>query len=322
VTEESIKGFKGYQWTLLDFENHWAVVTDASPILKVFAQNVPSLENLEKMIDFSWYDEKKDTYELADKADLYGFAMLSSETDYKGKTIKLTKDIVVNTGDASKWATKAPEYAWTAVGTRTLPFAGTFDGNMHRIEGIYVNTNEKYSGLFGVVGSNATVKNLKLTNSYFQTSTSDFGSVTGRLDGTLDNIYTDAIVVGRIERVGGFVGIASGSKATIKNCWFAGSVKNTANHNVPCPRWSSTSQSRFHPQGSRSRRCRDPARAQCRGPAQRRGRAQHRERGPFPDRCFGTGYRTRTRQEEYRLPQRARHEAPSRFLSTPHGAPR
>lgn len=232
VEEQSIKGYSGYQWTMLDFDKYWAVNLSGTPVLKSFAKEVPSIADVDKMIDLSWYDEEKDVYVLEDKGDLYGFAMLSSETDYKGKTIKLGKDIIINEGNASDWAKSAPNYVWTAVGTKAVPFAGVFDGEMHTISGIYMNTTVSYSGFFGAIGGGATVRNLKIKNSYFKSTASDFGSVAGLLAGTIDTVYSEAIVHGSNTRIGGFVGIASGSNAKINNCMFAGTVKNTGNTNA------------------------------------------------------------------------------------------
>ena len=229
VSENEIKGYSGYQWTLLDFDKYWAVVLSDTPILKSFATEVPSLSGVDKMLDLSWYDENADTYILKDKGDLYGFAMLSTENTFKGKTVKLGNDIKINEGNASEWGEKAPQYIWTGIGSLALPFEGVFDGGMHSISGVYVNTLSRYQGLFSAVGESGTVKNLILTNSYFTSSVADLGSIVGIVRGTVDTIYTDAIVKGNASRIGGMFGQVNGKNVTIKNCWFDGSVINTGN---------------------------------------------------------------------------------------------
>lgn len=232
VDESSIKGYKGYQWTILDFENYWAVAdnpTETHPVLKSFAEQVPSLSKIQKMIDFSWKESAKgtadDPYVLMDAADLYGLATLSADDDFEGKVIKLGADIVVNTGNAGEWDVKTPDYQWTPIGSQTKPFAGTFDGNMHSISGLYLNTDSRWVGLFSSIKSTAKVCNLKLNNSYFRTTVADVGSITGILSGTLDTVYSEALIDCTGTRSGGLAGQVSGTEARISNCWFAGKLK-------------------------------------------------------------------------------------------------
>lgn len=227
---EKITGYGGYQWTTLDFENYWAVVEGGTPVLKSFAENALSLDSVAKMIDVSWYNEDEDTFILNDKEDLYGFALLSYMSNFEGKTVKLGADITINEGKASSWAKAAPELEWMCIGSAAQKFEGTFDGQMHTISGIYLSTEESYSGLFGMTGDGAVIKNLKLTNSYFESTAASLGSIAGRGVGTFDTIYSNAIIVSSNGNVGGMIGqVTAGKKLTINNCWFDGSVKTTAN---------------------------------------------------------------------------------------------
>ena len=42
---------------------------------------------------------------------------------------------------------------WTPIGTKDMPYAGTFDGGGHTIDGVYVNNETiNYAGLFGYIG--------------------------------------------------------------------------------------------------------------------------------------------------------------------------
>ena len=230
VDENDIKGYKAYQWTVLDFDKYWAVVKSGTPILKSFATDIPSLAGIKRMIDISWYNADKKVYTLNSKEDLHGLALLSYSTDFAKKTIKLTADINVNAGNAADWATKAPEYKWTPIGTSSQPFAGTFDGGMHTISGLYLKADENYGGLFGSTASTATIKNVKLTNSYMETSAQSFGSIAGRGRGTFDTIYSNAIVVGSTCNLAGFIGqVPADGGVTMNNCWFDGSVTSKGN---------------------------------------------------------------------------------------------
>ena len=240
-TEELLIGYGGYQWTTLDFDNYWAVKFDDTPVLMSFAQELPSLAGIAKKVDMSWYDSSKSEFVITTAEQLYGFAFLSISETFNGKTIKLGADITINEGNASEWAEKAPVYDWSPIGWHGANtgqhFTGTFDGQGYTISGIYVkgNEDEQYLGLFGEVYSKGTLKNLKLTNSYIE-GTRDIsyqgivGSVAGRNLGTIDTVYSDAIVVNSAKYTGGIVGMITGAGDNlITNCWYDGKLYTTTN---------------------------------------------------------------------------------------------
>ena len=142
--------------------------------------------------DTTWYDDS-DTYILYNAADLYGFSKLSQDKDnnFEGKTVQLGADIVVNEGDAENWAESVPYYSWMPIGQKTA-FKGIFDGAdpkdadvIHSISGLYFETSTQNSGLFGQIdGTDASIQNLKLTNSYFETSANNIGSIVGSAKST------------------------------------------------------------------------------------------------------------------------------------------
>ena len=107
----------------------------------------------------------------------------------------------------------AAEVNWTPIGNdASHAFAGTFDGNGHTIEGLYINETGKwsnnailYKGLFG--NSSGVIKNVAVTG----------------------NIVVDNEELGRtntraltIKGVGGIVGTHN---ETVLNCGFSGTVK-------------------------------------------------------------------------------------------------
>ena len=237
-----IKGYGGYQWTTLDFENYWVIRKNDTPILASFATSRPSVKGIARMIDVSWYDENKKEFTISTVAQLYGFAQLTKTLDFEGKTIKLGADITVNQGNASDWAKNPPAYEWTPMGYQAsgvgAHFKGTFDGQGHTISGIYVkgNADEEYLGLFGEVYRGATVKNLNLTNSYIEGNRESskrgcVGSIAGRaLDMTIDSVYSDAILANTAKMTGGLVGmITDDGNSKITNCWFAGELHSGTN---------------------------------------------------------------------------------------------
>ena len=211
----------------------WTAIENKAPQLTIFADTEePADITKAQGTRTYWYDEEnpKSSYILHSPADLRGFQELSATNDFQGVEIKLANDIDLS----PQWeagATAPENGSWTPIST----FAGTFDGGMHTISGVYVKGNQAGLGLFKYVSG--TVENLILDNSYIEnTSTSgtcSTGSIAGELAGTLSTIKSSAMVVlNGAEYAGGLAGRIVGSQGgTITNCWFAGSVTGTgANH--------------------------------------------------------------------------------------------
>jgi len=228
LSEKVMSGLGGYKYTMLDFDKYWAAVVNpnATPILKSFASNVPSVSGLEKLIDTSWYNDKDKEFTIDTLAELYGFYVMSMSDNFKGKIVKLGADIAINTGDAKNWADAAPANEWFPISTLDKPFAGTFDGQGNTISGMYINSTERFPALFASTTKDAVIKDFSLKNSYVR-STGDLypqsASIVGLANGTFDTIYSDAIVEVDGNYGAGMFGRSSG-KITIKNCWYNGTV--------------------------------------------------------------------------------------------------
>jgi len=236
IDEKFLIGEKAYQWTTLDFDKYWAAIEGKTPVLKHFADNPINLAGIEKAYDISWYSSGVREFTLSNLKQLYGFYILSCTEKFEDTIIKLGADIVVNSGKATDWkkSGKAPENPWFPIGNRVIPFNGTFDGQGHTISGIYLNTNQSYNGFFGAVDNRSTIKNLKLTNCYFDMKNSNelfgVGGLVGESRGLIDSVYVDVILDTNAYQVGGIAGRivymdGSYSKKTgIINSWFAGEV--------------------------------------------------------------------------------------------------
>ncbi|MBO5222373.1 MAG: hypothetical protein J6C26_08670 [Clostridia bacterium] len=158
---------------------------------------------------------------------------------YVGKTVKLTKDIVWNEGDASSWKKDTVGLnAWSPIGPWGKHFQGVFDGQGHTVSGLFSAdaSNAGNVGFFGVLwGGTTTIKNLNIVNSAFLSSKTNVGGVAGVVRGnktTIENIYVDAHVEGS-GNVGGIVGALwnnENGNLTIKNCVANGIVKATGNY--------------------------------------------------------------------------------------------
>jgi endoglucanase len=142
----------------------------------------------------------KEFYEIATPENLAWFATNVNKGNL-GYNAILTEDIVVCDDLES---TESCE--WTPIGvdenTDTLGFKGIFDGNGHKVSGIYIPA-KKYgrSGFFGVMSAFSVVKNLTIENSSIQ--------------GLLKSY----------SQTGGLVGVFNGD--SIINCEFHGTVKDS-----------------------------------------------------------------------------------------------
>lgn len=104
---------------------------------------------------------------IATDADLYGFAALSANNDFAGKTVFQVEDIVANEGKAKEtgWdkGTDGTEYPWVTIGTANKAFAGNFDGQGHTISGLNkTETSSAHVGLFGKTTTSSTIKNISV----------------------------------------------------------------------------------------------------------------------------------------------------------------
>ncbi len=160
-------------------------------------------------------------YEIGNAGQLYWFAdkVNNDNRNFGSANAILTANIVVNEGTMTADTEGARE--WTPIGTGySYSYKGTFDGNDHTVSGLYFNNSEaEYVGLFGYVGTNGTVKNTGVINSYFN-GNQRVGSVVGINSGTIENCYNEGTVSGSVG-VGGVVGYNVG---TITNCYNTGAV--------------------------------------------------------------------------------------------------
>ena len=80
---------------------------------------------------------------------------------YAGRTVTLEKDLDLSKVCHYVDGTTAKDISWIPIGTDTKPFKGTFNGNDHTINNLYINTTNEKQGLFGVVES-ATISHVNI----------------------------------------------------------------------------------------------------------------------------------------------------------------
>lgn len=99
-------------------------------------------------------------------------------------------------------------------------FAGTFIGNGCSIRGLYVNSQNRYSGLFGY--QTGVITGLNIKNSCI-TGTDSVGAIVGLNAGTIQNCSIQNVEVIGNEKVGGLVGTTMIS-STIEDCKSEGNI--------------------------------------------------------------------------------------------------
>jgi len=151
----------------------------------------------------------------------------------------------------SSWNSGA---GWTPIGNGTTSFTGSYDGQGHTIDGLFINRpSTGYIGLFGSTSS-STIQNLGVTgvnitgqfnvgglvgftnggtvSSCYSTgsvigTSNNVGGLVGNNRGTFNNCYSTSSVSGAISD-GGLVGTNSSSGANVSNCYSTGSVSGSS----------------------------------------------------------------------------------------------
>ncbi|MDM8254905.1 fimbrillin family protein [Phocaeicola barnesiae] len=150
-------------------------------------------------------------------------------TIYSGEGLKVAAD-VVNSGDTDiniilDNDIDLSDIDWTPIGTESRPYTGTFDGGTYTITGLTVNQTRENVGLIGCIGSNGTVKNVKLENVNITGDGYFVGGVAGTNYGTIENCSVDGTLTNNRHYLGGVVGNNYGS---IIGCSSSGTITGTS----------------------------------------------------------------------------------------------
>ena len=120
------------------------------------------------------------------------------------------------------------------IGSSSLPYKGTFDGNGYTISNATISGDGTYAGFFGYTSA-ATIKDLTLNNIYVSVKGKYGGTLVGYMtQGTLSNCSVSATVSGGYGTggyTGGIVGYLYGAALSsynnIEGCSFSGTVTAT-----------------------------------------------------------------------------------------------
>lgn len=166
-------------------------------------------------MNINWYTKNTNalTFTLQTEADLAGLAAIVNGTvtgvskfDFKGRNIQLTAPVHIQSTH------------WDPIGTDTAhAFQGQFTGNGHLISGLKVSGGD-YTGLFGVIGSNAAVRQVA-QEPVSVTGTQWVGALAGLNQGKVSEISVvlssqDQVTGGSY--VGGIIGQNTGTVTNLK----------------------------------------------------------------------------------------------------------
>ncbi|MBO4550043.1 MAG: hypothetical protein J5733_04875, partial [Bacteroidaceae bacterium] len=118
----------------------------------------------------------------------------------------------------------------TPIGTADNPFTGIFDGGGHTFSGLTIATNKNYTGLFGIVGGGAVIRNFVLDETC-SISGSAYVGIIGGSNGsgtvTMERLGNEGSVTAANQNAGGIFGCNMGGAATpiFRNCYVTGHVK-------------------------------------------------------------------------------------------------
>jgi len=175
-------------------------------------------------------------YQIGNAGQLYWFAQTVNEGDYDAHAV-LTDNITINSDvldENGNLITDKTFTRWTPIcGKEIRPYdyteyTGTFDGDGHTISGLYYNDDGDYAGLFGYVGSNGRVQNVKVADSYISNSerTGRTGGVCGYNGGTITNCYNTGTVKGSYYTGG----VCAASSGMIMNSYNSGTVTSVGSN--------------------------------------------------------------------------------------------
>ena len=159
-------------------------------------------------------------YQIKNYANLYWFAALVNGTLTDGTAKNTSANaVLVNDITVNSIANMGNYLEWTPIGSRDNMYSGTFDGQGHKITGLYFDdASAEYVGLFGC--SDGRIKNVGVVGSYFN-GKGYVGGVCGVNHGTIVNCYNTSTVNG-VFYVGGISGYNRDRK--IENCYNTGAI--------------------------------------------------------------------------------------------------
>ncbi|MBI4808959.1 MAG: filamentous hemagglutinin N-terminal domain-containing protein [Nitrosomonadales bacterium] len=137
----------------------------------------------------------------------------------------------INAAGTTTWNFNGTTYdGFAPVGTIATPFTGNFNGNLHTIDGLYINRSSVgYVGLFGYTNA-STIKDVSLTNVNILGG-GYVGSLVGWHQGSLANSHNASGTVTSVGMIGTAAGGLVGMNynfSTVDNCSAGSTVSGTS----------------------------------------------------------------------------------------------
>ena len=144
--------------------------------------------------------------------------MVNSGVDCKGWSFRVTNNITYQSNGSDNNYTAIGD-SRTGTGRPPKPFSGTFDGGGYTISGIRINKpNESFHGIFGFIGKDAVVMNIKLADANI-TGQGAAGGIVGSNDGKIANCTVASDVIINVQKnTEDHGGIAGSNKGIIYGC--------------------------------------------------------------------------------------------------------
>lgn len=195
---------------------------------------------------YSGSGTESDPYQISTADGFYAFAEWYNQTQHKEDVYaELTDDINLNKGftfTESGYTGDVKPREWTPIGFAPLAslfkipiYKGEFNGNGHKISGLYISEDEATALTTGLFGHfQGYLHDVKIVNSYISSKSPCTGAFAGVVYGKIENCTANAVVSsdaeeGYLNGTGGIVGNLHDLKSEVLNCTFSGSVSSDKN---------------------------------------------------------------------------------------------
>lgn len=156
-------------------------------------------------------------------------AQVANFLNQEGVVFKLQKDL-----DLSNYISENnPNQGWTPIGVESSPFKGVFNGNGHKISGLFINRQGQDNvGFFGYVdGANISDLTIEATS---VTGKNNIGILCGKADNNLTNITKcDVIITGKLTGYCHIGAISGNMFGKINRCGIRGNIESISGGSLP-----------------------------------------------------------------------------------------
>lgn len=182
---------------------------------------ISSYENYSDVSDVAATGQK--TFSISTESELNKIAEWTSGygNNFNGITLVLEKDIALSCDK---------DNSFTPIGINS-PFAGTFDGNGHKISNLYVDRADKagfFASVYGASIKNLTVEGTVVGSSSNGTDPTGVGGIVGYSTSQIliENCVSNVNVSSHCENTGGICGYVNDVDSVIRNCVNIGNIES------------------------------------------------------------------------------------------------